>query len=91
MQHTLIDKNSRKTFAEPFLYLTILPSNDFKIRVTCQFKPEPKRKKLVNADPNDEQFIADLKKAQELANIEGDDRVSISLGEGSAYQKKNRI
>jgi len=91
MQSTFIDKNSRKTFAEPFLYLTILPSNDFKIRVTCPFKPEPKRKKLINADPNDEQFIADLKKAQELANIEGDDRVGFSLGEGSAYQKKNRI
>lgn len=90
-QSTLIDKNQRKTFAEPFLFLTILPSNDFKLRVTCKFKPEPKRKKIVNADPNDEQFLADLKKAQELANIEGDDRVGFTLGEGNAYQKKNRI
>lgn len=62
-QSTLTDKNQRKTFAEPFLFLTILPSNDFKLRVTCNFKPEPKRKKIVNADPNDEQFLADLKKA----------------------------
>ena len=45
----------------------------------------------MNTDPNDEQFLADLKKAQELANIEGDDRVGFTLGEGNAYQKKNRI
>lgn len=64
MPSTLIDpKTNRLTFAEQYLYLTILPSNDFKIRVTATFKPEPKRKKLINMDPNDEQFIAEMKKA----------------------------
>ena len=68
-----------------------MPSNDFRMRLTATFKPEPKRKKLINMDPNDEQFIAEMKKAQDLAGMEGDGEIGFTLGEGSAAQKKNRI
>jgi hypothetical protein len=91
MASTMTDpKTSRQTFAAPYFYLTVLPSNDFRIRVTATFKPEPKRKKLVNMDPNDELFVAEMKKMQEIANLEGGD-VGFTLGEGNANQKKNRI
>ena len=42
-------------------------------------------------DPNDEQFIAEMKKAQDLASMEGGGDIGFTLGEGSMSQKKNRI
>ena len=64
MASTMIDsKSGRHTFSEEYLYLTIMPANDFRIRLIATFKPEPKRKELSNMDPNDEQFIAEMKKA----------------------------
>ena len=43
-------------YSKPFLYLTIMPNIDFKLRVTCHFKPDINAKKkpladLVEEDP----------------------------------------
>ena len=48
--------NGQLGYSKPFLYLTIVPNMDFKLRVTCHFKPDLNAKKkpladLVEEDP----------------------------------------
>ena len=49
-------QNGQLGYSKPFLYLTIIPNMDFKLRVSCHFKPDLNAKKkpladLVEEDP----------------------------------------
>jgi hypothetical protein len=71
-------------FPNPFLYLTIMPNMDFKLRVTCHFKPGLVSKKkpmteLEGVDP----FIEQLRRQKEN-NLVNDSEEIFTLGEGGS-------